>query len=437
MLRPSSVIGFGSACGFLLAAALPLSAAIIGTNPPAFPLTAARVAALPTSQQPAWNNYLRRSDKQASADRAAFAAGLRQTNGHSPTVPLSAHSVATIPLDRDADWYGGEEGRRIADIIVSFQTPAGGWSKNLNLREERRTPGEYYSPNNESHFLEPGDFDADPDPDWNYVGTFDNDATTTELRFLAKVIDAAPRASAPYRQSFLHGLDYIFAAQYPNGGWPQVWPLQGGYHDAITFNDDAVLNVLTLLRDVSGTNRDFNFVPRPYRVRARASLQRGIACVLDCQIALDGRRTVWCQQHDPLTLEPASARNYEMPSECSSESADLMMFLMDQPAPDRRMIAGIDAAARWFEKVQLRDLSYVRDETGRRLAPTPGAGPLWARYYQIGTDRPIFGDRDKAIHDRLDEISRERRNGYRWYNDAPRRALAEYAVWKKAHGNKN
>ena len=46
-----------------------------------------------------------------------------------------------------------------------------------------------------------------------------------------------------FRKSFLHGLDYVFAAQFPNGGWPQVWPLQGGYHDVITINDDAVLNL--------------------------------------------------------------------------------------------------------------------------------------------------------------------------------------------------
>jgi PelA/Pel-15E family pectate lyase len=33
---------------------------------------------------------------------------------------------------------------------------------------------------------------------------------------------------------------YLLAAQFPNGGWPQVWPLEGGYHDAVTFNDNAV-----------------------------------------------------------------------------------------------------------------------------------------------------------------------------------------------------
>ena len=77
---------------------------------------------------------------------------------------------------------------------------------------------------------------------------------------------------------------------------------------------------------------------------------------------------------------------------------------------------------------------WQRDADGqRRLVPQPGSGPTWARYYEIGTDRPIFGDRDKTIHDKLEEISRERQRGYAWYRDTPKRALEEYAVWSKTH----
>ena len=61
------------------------------------------------------------------------------------------------------------------------------------------------------------------------------------------------------------------------------------------------------------------------------------------------------------------------------------------------------------------------------------AGPLWARYYEIGTDRPLFGDRDKSIHDKVEEISAERRNGYQWFNNGAVSALEHYATWAKAH----
>ena len=71
----------------------------------------------------------------------------------------------------------------------------------------------------------------------------------------------------------------------------------------------------------------------------------------------------------------------------------------------------------------------------RRLVHESGAGPIWARYYEIGTDRPIFGDRDKTIHDNVDEISKERQRGYAWYRDTPKHALEVYAVWSKTHPN--
>src|SRR5206468_3629076 len=144
----------------------------------------------------------------------------------------------------------------------------------------------------------------------------------------------------------------------PTGGWPQVWPLQGGYHDAITYNDNAMIHVLRLLSDVAEAQNDFAFAPRRIRARAVASIQRGIQCLLDTQIFVNGHRTVWCQQHDPLTLKPTSARNYEMPAQCGSESAQIMSFLMQLPNPNPTTAAAVHAAAAWFEKTKLRDAAF-------------------------------------------------------------------------------
>jgi len=351
-----------------------------------------------------------------------------------PLVPPSGYSARSIPLNQPASWYGSDEARRIANIIISFQTPAGGWSKNLNLAKQARVPGESFAPDNNSRYLGKNDFDSPSIGDWDYVGTFDNNATVSELRFLAKVIAASgTNQVVPGRTSFWRGLDYIFAAQYPNGGWPQVWPLQGGYHDAITYNDDAMINILNLLREVSTGTNEFASVPEKTRQLAATSLKCGLACVLATQIVVDGHRTVWCQQYDALTLQPVSARNYEMPSEVSRESVAIMMFLMAQSHPGPDIIASVNAAAGWFEKTQIHDMAFkVVPGQGRRLVPAPGHGPIWARFHQIGTDRPIFGDRDKTIHDHLNEISDERRNGYAWFTDAPQKALARYAEWKKS-----
>jgi len=175
-------------------------------------------------------------------------------------------------------------------------------------------------------------------------------------------------------------------------------------------------------------------VPASTRALTAASVELGTECILATQIVINGHRTVWCQQHDPLTLQPASGRNYEMPSAVSSESADIMIFLMQLPKPDSQVVLAVQAAATWFEKIKITNMAFERtDDNDRRLVPAPGSGPLWARYYEIGSDRPIFADRDKTIHDKLGEISRERRLGYAWYRDTPERALQEYAVWSKTH----
>ena len=407
--------------------------AVIGTNPPALPVTLERIASLPADKQFVWKAYLKDSEHQLHADQEFFRKELRQYHIAQPTTPSEARGVRGISLDKPAEWYGQMEALRIADVLVSFQTPAGGWSKNIDMTKNRRVPGERFSADNTSRFPVSSDNDTPRDRVWNYVGTFDNDATVTQLRFLAKVISTpGAKHGKAYRAAFYHGLDYIFAAQYPNGGWPQVWPLQGGYHDAITYNDNAMVQVLELLRDVAAGRNEFGFVAAKMRARAGDSVARGIQCILATQIMVSGRRTVWCQQHDALTLEPCSARNYEMPSRSSAESAQIMEFLMSVPKPSQDVVGAVHASALWFEETKINGVAYrYAGDAGRMLVDAPGSGPVWARYYDVGTNRPIFGDRDKTIHDNVNEISKERRNGYAWYRDTPNKALEEYSKWRE------
>jgi PelA/Pel-15E family pectate lyase len=419
-----------------------LNAAVVGTNPPAAPITKDRIATLPTSEQKPWRAYLDRSLKLRAADQAFFAAELKAHNITTPTTPPEGRGSA-LSLNRPAEWFASDEARKIADNVLSFQTPAGGWSKNMNFASHARQPGERFAPGNAAppsaaamNAKAPTvDNDAPADPSWHYVGTFDNDATITQLRFLARVATAlGDKGGAPYRASFLRGLDYMFAAQFPNGGIPQVYPLEGGYHDAITINDNAMVNVLETFRDIASDDPNYAFVPAEARQRAATSLQRGVACLVACQIVVNGHRTAWCQQHDALTLKPASARNYEMPALSGSESDDVMIFLMSLPEPSPAVVAAVHAAAAWFEKVTIRGFAYrFVPNVGRSLVADEKAGPLWARYYEVGTDRPLFGDRDKSIHDKIEEISAERRNGYQWFNNGATKALERYAAWAPAH----
>ncbi|MEY4385954.1 MAG: hypothetical protein RLY20_1237 [Verrucomicrobiota bacterium] len=407
-------------------------AGVIGTNVPASPLTAARIATLPAAQQPAWKDYLERSARQLRADQMALQVEMAVRGLSNSIVAPASRSTRSIPADRSADWFAGAEARRITDIIVSFQTPAGGWGKNMDFSNHVRESGESFAPDNSSRFVGTNDYELLGEQRWSYVGTIDNGATTTQLRFLAKVITAG-KPTATYEHAFERGVEYLLAAQNPNGGWPQVWPLQGGYHDGITYNDGAMLNVLRLLQDVAAGGKEFSFTSHALRKRAAASVTNGMQCILATQVIENGQRAVWCQQHDALTLLPTSARNYEMPSLCSGESAGILGFLMELPKPDSNVVAAVRGAVAWFERTQIRDAAFrkVANE-GRMLVPAPGSGPLWARYYEVGTDKPIFGDRDKSIHDVVDDISRERRDGYAWFTDNPKDVLKRFQKWNAA-----
>jgi len=171
------------------------SAAIIGTNPPALPLTAERIAALPTAQQAAWTNYLAISARQLQFDQAFLQAELREHKLKEPVVPPSGRGASSLPLNKPADWYEGTDAVRIADIVLSFQTPTGGWSKNLDLSLHPRAPGEAFAPDNRSRAPTTADFDTPPDTNWSYVGTFDNDATMTEHCAISQ------RSSPRFRQT--------------------------------------------------------------------------------------------------------------------------------------------------------------------------------------------------------------------------------------------
>ena len=409
-------------------------AAVVGTNTPAQAISVARIAALPAKDRTAWTAYLARSEQQRLADHAALAAELKPGQAAPPPPAEGAGGRKAMPLDRDAAWYATLEARHIADVIVSFQTPAGGWSKNQPRDGALRQPGQPYAADNVSKYLAADDFDTPRDPHWNYIGTLDNDATITELRFLARVAGQASGADGEtYRKSFLRGIDYLLAAQFPNGGWPQVWPLEGGYHDAITYNDDAVSEAADLLSDVAEGQGDYAFAPALLRQKAASAAQRGVAVILATQVVANGKRTIWAQQHDALTLKPVSGRNFEPAELSTEESASLLLYLMRDPKPSPAVVAAVHAGANYLAANAIYDHAWGPTDSGRRLTPKAGAGPIWARYYTAATNLPIFGDRDKTIHDDVNELTLERRNGYAWFNTSPKKALDAYATWKKAH----
>lgn len=384
------------------------------------PVTAERIAALPAAEQPAWRAYW-----QASAAHARPAEKPTDPveNRDQPLVnsaPIPAVYSTRLRLNADATWYASAEARTLADGIVAWQRPSGGWTK-----------GGVYT-----RAPKPGD---DHHDGWS-AGTFDNDSTIYELRFLALVIGAGenePRAAA-WRDSFAKGLGYIFAAQYPNGGWPQIYPLAGSYHDAITFNDDAIAHILQLLRAAGDRKNEYAFVSPELAAEASARLARGIQCVLAAQTRdAAGQPVIWGAQHDALTLKPCAARNFEPVSECSNESAGLVQFLMTIPNPSPEIVAAVDGAMAWFKQHALHGVVWDRRATtGTALVERAGAPDLWARFYEFGTGRPVFGERDRTVHYVVTELSGERRMGYGWFNSRAAELAPAYTAWQAKRSGK-
>jgi PelA/Pel-15E family pectate lyase len=414
---------------FLPTAAIPaaFAAQVIGQMVSAEPITSTRITRLPVQQQAEWNAYLARSDAQRGADKAALAAE-REGIATPPTPRHGKSGGSGMPLDKPAAWYAGPEARRVADNIVSFQTPAGGWGKNVDRDGPVRLRGQFYVPDDSPR----GGAAAES---WDYIGTFDNNATTTEIRFLARVQAQLPgKAGAVYREAFAKGIRYILNAQFPNGGWPQIYPLQGGYHDAITYNDDAYSQVLETLALVAARQGDYAGVPGALAAEAASACERGLSIILKTQVVVGGTRTIWGQQHDALTLAPVGARNFEPAALSSYESASLLTFLMRLPAPSPEVKAAIRDGVAWLRAHAITGQEWAQTDKGRMLVARPGAGPIWSRFYDIGTGKPIFGDRDRTIHDEPNALSLERRNGYSWFSSGPGKAIAEYAKWAPLNG---
>jgi PelA/Pel-15E family pectate lyase len=407
----------------------------IGEIQPALSLTAQRIAALPVGQAAPWANYLTRSLAAMAQDMDTLAQE-RAALQDIASPPEGSASEKSMPLDFDASWYASAPALAVAANILSLQTPSGGWGKNQARNTAPRRPGQAYVTSNRSKYLTSGDFDTPENGNWSYVGTIDNDATITEIRFLAKVIYAlSPDQSGAYRDSAVKGLRYLLAAQFPNGGWPQVWPLQGGYHDAYTVNDNAVVAVTDLLIDAASGNENFAFVPDALRQEAKAASQRAIEGLLASQLRIEGQPALWAQQYDALTLEPSSARNFEPAALCSTESATILLFLMRLAQPDAQVVHAVHSGVAMLRRLVIEGNAWrkVSELDGRLLVSAPGAPTLWARYYDVASLQPVFGDRDKSLYDDVADISLERRNGYGWYSTVPNKAMQAYATWSKRH----
>lgn len=335
-------------------------------------------------------------------------------------------SWKTIIEKAEDTWYTTKEAKDIAENVLLYQRNIGGWPKNIQMQKP-------LSSNEKKALVELKKSSKDC--------TTDNGATYQEMEFLSKMYRSIP--DERYKKAFLLGLDYLLEAQYDNGGWPQFYPLKKGYYTHITYNDDSMVNILNVLKELKEDSGYFSIKPSQETIeKVKIAFDKGIDCILKTQYKQNEVLTAWCAQHDENTLQPANARAYELASLSGKESAKIVLLLMSIDNPSPEIITAVNSAVTWFDKVKITGLREDRlvNEKGKaidkKMVPDPDAPPLWARFMELDNNRPFFCDRDGIKKYALYEIGSERRNGYAWYTNEPKEVFKKYERWSKKYNVK-
>ncbi len=321
-------------------------------------------------------------------------------------------------MDETINVFEPDQIVQIAENLLKFQNPDGGWPTNLDWLAKIEV--------DEIAKIRNGSIGR---------SSLDNRNTYPQIEYLLRVFHET--GLPQYRAAAIRGLNYILRQQRSSGGW------RGNDVDAITFNDDVMVGIMRLLLKIRQSAQPFDGLDPELRDRLSDSLDRAIEVTLSCQILVDGKKTAWCQQHDHRTFQPVRARSYELPSITAQESVGIVRFLMELPDPSAEVVAAVESAIAWLEAAKIEGLQVetfsippVRFEGhtakfDRREIADQQAPPIWARFYEIDTNRPFFCNRDGKKVYRLADVQLERRSGYGWYGYWPAKLLSEdYPAWK-------
>lgn len=368
-------------------------------------------------------HYCQGQQKRGIIDTAAF-----QNSAHHWYDIFDKSNVINPPKNQPR--YKPSEIIAIGDNILLYQKNNGGWPKNYDMLA----------------ILTNQQKDSLVKVKYILNTTFDNSTTHSQVACLANIYTST--GLNRYKAAALKGIDYIFSAQYKNGGWPQYYPLEENYSRHITFNDDAITGIMRVLKDIKESRPQYSFVDDERRKKAAHAFEKGLECILLTQINDKGKPTAWCQQYDEVSLQPAWARAFEPPSICNAESSGIVQLLMSIDHPSRKVVTAVKNAVAWFHESKILHtrvktipapdtvFKYRFSRTDRIVVSDPAAPPIWTRYYELKTHRPLFCNRDSKVVYSLAEVERERRDGYGWYTYEPQEILNKYPGWQKRHSHR-
>lgn len=265
------------------------------------------------------------------------------------------------------DEYYLNQAKRVAGAVIWGQHPSGGWHYIVD----------FDMPGIRKYYDEVASKCWGWEEYYHYYGncTFDDGVTTGATRFLMNMY--LTTMDPAYRTPLLKALDFVLESQYPNGGWPQRYPLSHEYpHDGHadytsfhTYNDDVIQGNIHLLLEA---------FERLGNEEYRKAALRGMDFLIISQ--LPSPQAGWGQQYD-MEVHSAPARSYEpasvMPGQTVTCISDLELFY--KITGDRRYLQGIPAAIKWLED------SVINTD--------PSKGYTHCTFYELGTNKPLYAHR--------------------------------------------
>ena len=260
--------------------------------------------------------------------------------------------------------YYYQAAQKAANAIIWGQSSEGGWNYMVDFAGDRSMKQWYNTIGKNGWRLE--EFQ-------HYYGnsTFDDDITSDAARFLLRMY--LEKLDPTYKPALDKAIGFILRSQYPNGGWPQRYPLkydfnkQGhpDYTSFYTFNDDVIWeNTHFLIQCYLSLGEERFLDP----------IRRGMDFYL---ISQDGCGAWGFQMN--LSMETAGARTYEpaafMPAPTFANAMLLLEFY--QYTGDKKFLVHVPDAIKWLEATKLP-------------ADKADAGRTHPTFVEIGTNKPIY-----------------------------------------------
>lgn len=283
--------------------------------------------------------------------------------------PPGTATMGNLYLDAyhaTGDDYYYQAAAKAAEALIAGQLPTGGWNYFIDFGGPESTRRWYETIGKNAWRME--EFQHH----WGNA-TFDDGGTGEAIRFLIRI--HAEKREKRFKPAIDKAIDFIFASQLENGGWPQRWPKvpNGGLHGKpdytglITFNDGVIadnIDVLLLYHQATGDKR---ILP---------AIRRGMDIYLSTQ--QPAPQAGWGLQHT-MDLKPAAARTYEPKALVTHTTASNIEQLMSfyKLTGDAKYLAPIPAALEWLESVRLP----ADQQVGGRQFPT---------FVEIGTNKPLY-----------------------------------------------